>query len=382
MTHRRLRVLVVDDAIVVRRLVCDVLAADPELEVCGHASNGRIALAKLEELAPDLVTLDIEMPELDGLATLTELRKTHPVLPVIMFSTLTEHGARAALDALARGASDYVTKPTNTGSIQIAKECVQKELIPRIKWLCRGVLGTSATATHPAAPRALPPLDATGTHVPRPILPARPRAANGTRTVSVVAIGCSTGGPNALESVLTALPADLAVPVVLVQHMPPMFTRLLAERLDQKCAVSVVEAAPGMPLEPGTVYVAPGNWHLVLERKGLAVLTATNQDAPENSCRPAVDVLFRSVARAYGGEVVAAVLTGMGQDGLRGCRALAEQGAQILAQDEATSVVWGMPGYVAQSGLADRVLPVTEIGAEIARRVREGRRREEARRGG
>lgn len=379
MSQRRIRVLVVDDAIIVRRLVCDVLASDPEIEVCGHASNGRIALARLKQLAPDLVTLDIEMPELDGLATLTELRKTHPALPVIMFSTLTEHGARAALDALARGASDYVTKPSNSGSIQLAMERVKKDLIPRIKWLCRGVLGTGATQSSGA--RALPPLEATATNLPRPVFPARKQPGSGPRAVSVVAIGCSTGGPNALESVLPALPADLAVPVVLVQHMPPMFTRLLAERLDQKCAVNVVEAAPGVPLEAGTVYVAPGNWHLVLERKGLAVLTATNQEPPENSCRPAVDVLFRSVARVYGGEVVAAVLTGMGQDGLRGCRALAEQGAQILAQDEATSVVWGMPGYVAQSGLADRVLPVTEIGAEIARRVREGRRREEARRG-
>ncbi|MBK7876652.1 MAG: chemotaxis response regulator protein-glutamate methylesterase [Planctomycetes bacterium] len=376
---RRIRVLVVDDAVVVRKLVCDLLAQDPELEVCGYASNGRLALAKIPQVNPDLITLDVEMPELDGLATLRELRKTWPKLPVIMFSTLTEHGASATLEALASGASDYVTKPSNTGSFGTAMERVRDELVPRIKSLCRDVLRSNPSTTTAPRSSATPPLTATTTRTPRPPLPAKPRASGGPRPVSVVAIGCSTGGPNALEAVLPLLPADLGVPVVLVQHMPPMFTRLLAERLDQKCAVHVVEAVAGMALEPNTVYVAPGNFHMTLKRQGVRVVLETNQDPPENSCRPAVDVLFRSVAQVYGGDVLACVLTGMGQDGLRGCQTLSDLGAQVVVQDEATSVVWGMPGYVAQTGLADRVLPLGEIGVELSRRVRDSRLRQETR---
>ncbi len=376
---RRIRVLVVDDAVVVRKLVCDVLAQDPDIEVCGHASNGRLALAKIPQVNPDLVTLDIEMPELDGLATLRELRKSWPHLPVIMFSTLTEHGASATLEALALGASDYVTKPSNTGSFGAAMDRVKEDLVPRIKTLCRGVLAAPTPGPAPAPKTAPPALSSTTTRVPRPVLPTRPRPVGGTRPVSVLAIGCSTGGPNALEVVLPELPSDLGVPVVLVQHMPPMFTRLLAERLDQRSDVHVVEATAGMVLEPNTVYVAPGNHHLVVRRQGARFVTELNQDPPENSCRPAVDVLFRSVAQAFGGDVLACVLTGMGQDGLRGCQTLGDLGAQIVVQDEATSVVWGMPGYIAQSGLADRVLPLAEIGPELARRVRDGRNRREVR---
>lgn len=191
--------------------------------------------------------------------------------------------------------------------------------------------------------------------------------------VDVVAIGGSIGGPDALAVVLPELPADLPVPIVIVQHMPPMFTKLLAERLASKCQIRVDEAVPGAVLEPGHAWIAPGGFHMIVSRNGKVVRIRTHQEPPENSCRPAVDVLFRSVAEVYGGGALAVVLTGMGQDGLRGCKYMREVGAQILAQDQASSVVWGMPGFVANAGLADKILPLDQIGGEIMRRVKENR---------
>jgi len=351
----KIRVLIVDDAVVVRRILTDALSSDPELEVVS-AANGRIALAKLTQVNPDVVTMDVEMPELDGLATLRELRKTHPKLPVIMFSTLTERGAGATLDALAAGASDYVTKPANVGSVATAIGRIKGELIPKIKALC----GRDAAPAAPAAPA--PP------RLIRPPVGAVPAG------VDVVAIGVSTGGPNALSAMLPQLPADLPVPVVIVQHMPPLFTKLLADRLRGQCGIDVVEGAAGMPLRAGQAVVAPGGMHMFVERSGGCVRIGTNADPPENSCRPAVDVLFRSVGRAYGPRVLGVILTGMGSDGLRGCECLRDAGGQVVVQDEATSVVWGMPGYVARAGLADRVLPLGSVASEIVRRV--GVRRE------
>jgi two-component system chemotaxis response regulator CheB len=345
----KIRVLIVDDAVVFRRTIADELARDPDLEVAATAANGRIALARMGQVSPDVVILDVEMPELDGLATLKELRKTYPRLPVIMFSAFTERGAKATLDALAFGATDYFTKPSTTGSLEGSCEVIREQLIPKIKALC--------ASTH-ARPQAAAPTSGTA-----PRVPARPVR------IEVVAIGVSTGGPNALADVFRRLPADLPVPIVIVQHMPPMFTRLLAERLTTESALPVQEGATGTALQPGHAWVAPGDYHMVVAREGTQVRLHLNQEPPENSCRPAVDVLFRSVARVYGAGALAVILTGMGQDGLRGCEAVAEAGGQILAQDQATSVVWGMPGYVAQAGLADRVLPINLIGDEIVRRV-------------
>jgi len=359
---KKVRALVVDDAVVVRRMVTDVLSEDPEIEVAGTAANGRIALQKLTQVNPDLVTLDIEMPEMNGLETLAALRKTHPTLPVIMFSTLTERGAAATLEALSLGASDYVTKPANVGSVALAQQRIREELIPKIKALCHVHADPLALPERPQ-PAVVPPAPLAGAAVPRPALgvPASGR-------VDVVAIGVSTGGPNALAVVLPELPADLPVPVVLVQHMPPMFTRLLAERLDAQSGLTVVEAAGGEALSPGHVYIAPGNYHMVVQRRGTQVVTALNQEPPENSCRPAVDPLFRSVSQVYGSHVLAVVLTGMGQDGLRGVEHVRAAGGGVIAQDERSSVVWGMPGFVARAGLADRVLPLKDIALEITRR--------------
>lgn len=349
---RKIRVLIVDDSVVIRRLLTDILSQDPEIEVAGTAPNGKIALAKLPQINPDLVTLDIEMPELDGLNTLPELRKAYPKLPVIMFSTLTERGALATLEALSRGASDYVAKPANVGSVAAGMESVRSQLLPRIKSLCP----------------FNQPVDAR----PITILPRLnvPRAVNRLpQRAEVLVIGSSTGGPQALTAVLKNLPENFPVPIVVVQHMPPVFTRHLATRLNQECALEVLEASGGMSLRPGQVLIAPGDYHLELCRQGTAIKTVINQGPPENSCRPAVDVLFRSAAKIYGPGCLAVVLTGMGQDGLRGAEHIVNAGGKVLAQDEATSVVWGMPRAVALAGLAASVLPLHSIATELLRCV-------------
>lgn len=355
---RQIRVMVVDDAVVVRRIVANVLAEDPGIEVVGTAANGRLALAKLAHLAPDLITLDIEMPELDGLQTLVELRKSHPRLPVIMFSTLTERGAAATLEALARGASDYVTKPANAGSVTLAQERIRAELIPRIRALCGHVVPLLKSAA-PALPNPVsPPV------LSRPMPPVR---------AEVLAIGVSTGGPNALATVIPALPAEFPLPIVIVQHMPPMFTRFLADRLSSTSRISVREGVEGGLVEPGVAWVAPGDYHMVLRRDGEQVRLSLNQAPPENSCRPAVDPLFRSAAALYGHRALGLILTGMGQDGLLGAGAIRSAGGQLWAQDEETAVVWGMPGAVVGAGLADQVLPLERVAAELARCAGVGR---------
>jgi two-component system chemotaxis response regulator CheB len=348
----KFRILVVDDSVVYRRLVSEELNRDPELEVAGTAANGRIALAKLGQVSPDLVILDVAMPEMDGLETLKELRKTYPRLPVIMFSSLTERGAEATLDALALGATDYFTKPTDTGSLEGSLRVIREELIPEIKALCS-----------PLGQKIAPAVVSTA-------VPAAAKAPAGAGTVRVLAIGASTGGPNALAEVFARLPADFPVPVLIVQHMPPMFTRLLADRLSAKSPIRVQEASSGCLLKPGEAWIAPGDHHMIVVRDGLKYRLLVHKDPPENSCRPSVDVLLRAVAQAFGPDSLTVILTGMGQDGLRGCEAVRAAGGQVMAQDQATSVVWGMPGYVAQAGLADRVLPLAMIAGEIVKRVR------------
>lgn len=355
----KIRILIVDDSVVVRRMVNDVLAADPQLEVAGTAANGRIALAKIPQVNPDIVILDVEMPELDGIGTLVGIRKMLPTLPVIMYSTLTQRGAEATLEALSRGATDYVTKPSNVGSAAQGLECIRTQLIPKIKALCGRVLGASFTS---------PPVTLASKMVPpRLALPRR------EERIDVVAIGVSTGGPNALAILMPTLPHDFPVPVVIVQHMPPVFTHLLAERLAAKSQIDVREGFPGAILKPGCAWIAPGDYHMIVASDHNQVMLRTYQGPPENSCRPAVDALFRSVAEVYKPHGLAVVMTGMGQDGLRGCEHIRESGGQILAQDQASSVVWGMPGFVANAGLADRVLPLDQLGMEIIRRVRNGR---------
>jgi two-component system, chemotaxis family, protein-glutamate methylesterase/glutaminase len=340
----KIRVLVVDDSVVIRRLVTQALEADPRIEVVGAASNGSIALARVPQLTPDVITLDVEMPDMDGLQFLAKFRPQNSGVRVIMFSTLTERGASATMEALTLGADDYVTKVSNVGSLDRSMEALRSELIPKIKQFFE----------FEDIPRPIP--------VARKVAPAR---AIPTISPNAIAIGISTGGPTALGTIIPQFPADFPLPIFIVQHMPPVFTRLLAERLQASSKLKVLEATDGLPVEGGTVYIAPGDYHMRLRRAGLKVTIHLDQEAQENSCRPAVDVLFRSVNEVYGSDVVAAVLTGMGYDGLRGAEILKAGGAYVLAQDEATSVVWGMPGAVAQAGFAAAVLPLDEIVPEI-----------------
>jgi two-component system chemotaxis response regulator CheB len=352
----RIRVLIVDDSAVMRSLLRSVLLSDPGLEVAGTAADGASALECLRLGRPDLIVLDVEMPVMDGLVTLRELRARNHTMPVIMCSSLTQRGARVTIEALASGASDYVAKPSGQAGRESATRALAQELIPKIRALTGHLQARPAVA---AVPRTMLPMAPAPT--PAPQSPAKPL---------VLAIGVSTGGPAALDVLLPELPAGFSLPVLIVQHMPEVFTRLLAERLSRRCGLRVSEAAEGMPATAGSIYIARGNWHmeaLPATRPGAPATIHLTQDPPENHCRPAVDTLFRSTARVYGSGVLAVVLTGMGYDGLAGSRIIREQGGSVLAQDQATSTVWGMPGAVAQAGLAYKVLPLAAIAPEILR---------------
>ena len=351
---KKIRALIVDDSVVIRRLVSEIFSSDPAIEDAGVAANGSIALAKIPQVNPDVITLDVDMPGMDGIQTLVEIRKSYPRLPVIMFSTLTQRAAAVTLDALAMGASDYVTKPENMKSISAGMQRVREELIPKVKALCG----------HPEDQLSTPFRSRKKRSSPKP--------SNG-HPVDIVAIGVSTGGPNALADLLPAFPADFPVPIVIVQHMPPVFTKLLASRLAAKSSIEISEGVEGGKLHSGKAWIAPGDYHMAIEKGADVDRVRLNQEPQENSCRPAVDVLFRSVAEAYGPQTLAVVMTGMGQDGLRGCEDIHEGGGQVLVQDETSSVVWGMPGYVARAGLADDVLPLEGLGREIIHRVQESR---------
>jgi two-component system, chemotaxis family, protein-glutamate methylesterase/glutaminase len=346
-------VLVVDDSAVIRKVVGGLIDGDPDLELVGTASTGRIALARVEELGPDLLTLDLQMPDMDGLATLRELRVRFPQVQVVVLSSHTERGAGVTLDALAAGARDYVTKPSMRGSAEGAVESLRDELLPKLKRLARV----------PKEPR----------FVARPVrtdpaLFGEPR---------LLVVGGSTGAIPVLTELLAVLPGDFPIPVAIVQHMPPLFTRHLAERLDELIPLAVREAVEGAALEAGQVWVAQGGLHLEVTGRPDRPTLRLHEGPRECSVRPAVDVLFRSAATLFGPGVLAVVLTGMGQDGLEGCRAVDQAGGQILVQDQASSVVWGMPGAVAEAGLADAILPADALGAAVANRIRANRARGE-----
>ncbi len=352
-----LRVMLVDDSAVVRRALGDVVRRQPDLVLAGTASNGEEALGLVDELEPDVVVLDVEMPVLDGIGTLKRLKQDHPKLPVIMFSTLTERGAAATVDALAAGADDYLTKPTAIAGPGLGFEAVVEKMLPLLRmWGSISRQRRHRVVQPPAQPR--PPRRTEGGA-------GRSRA----QAVAAVIVGSSTGGPNALSVLVPALPAGLRVPVLVVQHMPPTFTKLLADRLDRSSSLTVREVAGPGPLEPGCVYLAPGGMHLVVKGTVAAPRAELDDGPPENSCKPAVDVLMRSAAALWAGGALGVVLTGMGQDGLAGSDAIVSAGGRVVVQDEATSVVWGMPGAVARAGLADEVLPLAEIAANVLRRV-------------
>lgn len=343
-------VLVVDDSAVVRRLLTDILSQEAGLEV-STVGSAALALARISQSKPDVVTLDVEMPGTNGLELLDKIRALHPSLPIIMFSALTLRAGAITLEALAKGASDYVTKPSGMVDRQAAIEHVRRELVPKLRTLgARGERPTYDAGPVRQAPR---------------------RPSEEVQAPDVVAIGCSTGGPNALAAIIGELPADFSLPILIVQHMPPIFTRLLAERLTATSRLRVREAEEGDVLQPGQGLVAPGGFHMRVVRGADArPVIALDQTPAVNSCRPAVDRMFESVAATYGARCLALVLTGMGQDGLRGCEAIRARGGQVIAQDEATSVVWGMPGFVARANLAHSVLPLATIASDLLQRVR------------
>ena len=359
MAAERTRILIVDDSAVMRSLLRAVVCNDGTLEVAGTAADGATALQAIKALHPDLVLLDVEMPVMDGLATLRELRRCGYLLPVIMCSSFTQRGARVTIEALACGASDYVAKPAGQEDRETGMRVLAQDLIPKIKALTRGL--------QPGAPSNLASRIVPGA-------PSRQTSAvsssSGASLPRVVVLGVSTGGPAALDRVLPTLPSTFPLPVLVVQHMPELFTRILAERLSLRCPLKVREAAEGDPLQPGTIFIARGNWHMEIRPAACASAAPTlhlTQGPLENHCRPAVDVLFRSAVSVYGSGVLAIVLTGMGSDGLAGCRLLRACGGTVLAQDQATSTVWGMPGAVAAAGLANGVFPLDAIGPEIVR---------------
>lgn len=372
-----------DDSSVMRRLLKGALTATAEFEVVHEAENGKEAVENVDRVRPDIVVLDVEMPVMDGIDAARALRRRCRTLPIIMFSSLTSQGAAATMEALAAGANDFAIKPAGTNNFQEAQAKVKSELIGKI----RNLVGTPKDAQEKlGAPKnetvsrnVKPPATTAPRRREVPARPARTSArfavgqasptTNGGGKVSVIAIGVSTGGPEALSRLIKKLPKPFPVPILITQHMPPVFTGLLAERLSLQSGHRVREAGNGDTVVAGEILIAPGDFHLTVIRDKTKVRTVLDQSPPENSCRPSVDPLFRSVSKVYGRETLAVVLTGMGSDGGEGSRVVKQMGGRVFAQDEASSVVWGMPGYVASNGLADRVLPVEQIATELVRAV-------------
>jgi two-component system chemotaxis response regulator CheB len=352
---RPTRVLVVDDSALVRKVLTEIIASDPTLEVVGTARDARRAWEKIQRLSPDVLTLDIEMPGMDGLTFLARLMSLRPT-PVVMISALTERGSRETIRALELGAIDFVAKPR----LNLAEgiEAMAAEMIAKVK--------VAAQAHLPQPP--LPPL---------PPVTRTPSVGYATAADTVVAIGASTGGPRALAEIVTSLPADFP-PVVIVQHMPATFTGSFAARLDGLSAVDVQEAQGGETLRAGLVLIAPGHSHLVVERGPRGLVTRLHTAEPVNYHRPSVDVLFDSLADVHGDRTVGVILTGMGADGARGLAALRRAGATTIGQDEATCLIYGMPRVAAELGAVERALPLHRIPAALVKLTARASRRRRA----
>ena len=336
-----IRVLIVDDSAMIRQLLSEMLAGDADFSVVGTAADPFVAREKIKELKPDVLTLDVEMPRMDGLTFLENLMRLHP-MPVLMVSSLTEQGADVTFQALELGAVDFVTKPRVDVRNGLMEEAAT--LRAKLKAVARARVGQRARSAPAVATMA-----------------ARRRY---DTTDKLIAIGASTGGTEALKVVLAAMPAD-APAVVIVQHIPAMFSGPFAERMNRVSAMQVMEATHGLQLRPGHVYIAPGGRHLKVQQSGARWLTVLSDEAPEHFQRPAVNILFRSVAEAAGPNAVGAVLTGMGEDGARGLLALRKAGGRTLIQDEASSVVWGMPGAACRLGAAECVLPIESVADQL-----------------
>ena len=348
-----IRVLIVDDSAVIRGALGRIVDAESDLTVATTAPNGRVALDALRHTKVDVVLLDVEMPEMDGLTALPLILSQYPDTRVIMASSLTQRGAEVTMHALALGASDYIAKPAaKTGSATLA--AISHEIASKVR-----AIGRSARAQRGVPSRT--------TRRPTPLRSELLANRTGDAKVRILAMAASTGGPNALAEVLAALPKDFAVPILITQHMPALFTALLAQRLERDTGRTCVEAKDGDLILPNRTYIAPGDFHMLVQTNEGHPYVRLTQTEPENFCRPSADPMFRSVAALYGASALAVVLTGMGEDGRRGCVELQARGGRILAQDEATSVVWGMPGAVVNAGLANEVLPLPNIAASILR---------------
>ncbi|MGC8795680.1 MAG: protein-glutamate methylesterase/protein-glutamine glutaminase [Thermodesulfovibrio sp.] len=350
-----IKVLVVDDSAFMRKAITAMLQEDPEIKVIGTARDGVEAVQMVQELKPDIVTLDVEMPRMDGITALKEIMQKCPV-PVIMVSSLTTEGAKVTLEALELGAVDFIPKNLAELSVNIVK--IKGMLIDKIKTIGKRGLVKRKPVIKPAEPKI---------EVPKVEIPKTRITTE--RKVGIVSIGTSTGGPKALQEIIPKLPKDFPVPVVIAQHMPPNFTKPFAERLDQLSQLSVKEAEEGEPIKPGVVYVAPGRGHMRIKRRGIETFVSISEDREEFIYRPSVDVLMMSVAESYPGRTLGVILTGMGNDGAKGCRKIKETGGRVFAQNEESCVVYGMPRAVVEAGLADKVVSLEEMAGEIINAV-------------
>jgi len=368
--ERQIRVMIVDDAVVARSMMTRWIDAEPDMLIAAAARSGREALERIEATDPDVVLLDVDMPELDGITALPLLLRKQRDLVVIMVSTLTRRSAELSLRALSLGATDYIPKPETTYEA-MTSAAFRRELIDKVRNLGRKrviareptppLVPDESAGTRPAAPRHVaeqaPPRPERAPVVLRPFSSALPRA---------LLIGSSTGGPQALSTIIEKLPAAIdRAPVLITQHMPPMFTTVLAEHLSRVSGRGAHEAEDGEPVLAGGIYVAPGGRHMRVVRDGERVKIALDDEPPVNFCKPSVDPLFASAAQVWGPSALAVVLTGMGSDGTKGAAEIVAAGGSVIAQDEATSVVWGMPRSVAQAGLCSAVLPLNQIAAKI-----------------
>jgi two-component system, chemotaxis family, protein-glutamate methylesterase/glutaminase len=361
---RKIKVLVVDDSAFMRKVIADLLSQDPFIEIIDKARNGKEAVKKVKELLPDVVTMDVEMPEMNGLEALQTLMREHPV-PVVMLSSLTHVGTTATIHALELGAVDFIAKPSGSISLDIHK--VQKQLIEKVKTAAKAKINhlplQSASSQIHSSNSGTTPTD----QQKRELSPTRLHV----KLPNIIAMGTSTGGPKALQVLLTSLPQDLAAAILIVQHMPPGFTKSLSQRLDSLCRIHVVEAEDGMQVASGCAYIAPGDFHMgIVKRNDGNFYISLNRNDPKSGHRPSVDLLFDSFAKLEHPSKYAIIMTGMGSDGTEGLKMLKESGCvEAIAEDESTCVVYGMPRSAVLSGKIDRILPLPEIGPYLTKRI-------------
>jgi two-component system chemotaxis response regulator CheB len=367
--NTKLKVLIVDDTIVYRKIVSDVLTEIPSVEVVGTAHNGKAALTKIASLKPDLLTLDIEMPEMNGLKVLEELKQRGSEVGVIMLSTLTLEGGALTMKALELGAFDFIPKPS-ADTMAENRQIVKNAMAPILKEFMRN--RSIRSILYSKAPeKTFKKYDSLASNKPVVKSPRVFKASILKSKSEIVAIGISTGGPKALAEMLPQIPINIGVPILIVQHMPPVFTQSLATSLNSKCEIQVKEAIDGEPVEPNIAYIAPGGKQMKIEAgsDGKKRIIKITNDPPENSCRPSADYLFRSVADHYVGRATGVIMTGMGIDGTKGLQQMKENGATVIAQNENSCVVYGMPKIPIESGLADIVSPLNRIASEIVKTI-------------